>query len=112
MDIIKKDYPDLKKIKKGAPIINAQNDLVEESIEVVKKMNSSYLLVQVPPGSGKTYTSAKIILSLLKDNKRIGITSNSHKAINNLLHQIEKFALEENFSFKGMKKSSKDEDKF
>ena len=111
MDIIKKDYPDLKKIKKGDPIINDQNDLVEESIEVVKKMNSSYLLVQGPPGSGKTYTSAKIILSLLKDNKRVGITSNSHKAINNLLHQIEKFALEENFSFKGMKKSSKDEDK-
>ena len=111
LDIIKKDYPDLKKIKKGDPIINDQNDLVEESIEVVKKMNSSYLLVQGPPGSGKTYTSAKIILSLLKDNKRIGITSNSHKAINNLLHQIEKFALEENFSFKGMKKSSKDEDK-
>ena len=49
--------------------------------------------MQGPPGSGKTYTSAKIILSLLKDNKRVGITSNSHKAINNLLKQIEKFAL-------------------
>ena len=47
----------------------------------------------------------------MKDNKKVGITSNSHKAINNLLKQIEKFALEENFTFKGMKKSSKDEDK-
>lgn len=111
LDILKKDFPDLKQIKKGDPIINNLNNLVEESIEAVKKMNSSYLLVQGPPGSGKTYTSAKIILSLLKDNKKVGITSNSHKAINNLLKQIEKFALEENFSFKGMKKSSKDEDK-
>ena len=111
LDILKKDYPDLKNIKKGDPIIDDKNDLVAESIKAVKQLNSSYLLMQGPPGSGKTYTSAKIILSLLKDNKRVGITSNSHKAINNLLKQIEKFALEENFTFKGMKKSSKDEDK-
>ena len=111
LDILRKNYPNLKDIKEGDPIINDQNDLVEESIRAVKKMNSTCLLIQGPPGSGKTYTSAKIILSLLKDNKRVGITSNSHKAINNLLYQIEKFALEENFFFKGMKKSSKDEDK-
>ena len=87
LDILRKNYPNLKDIKEGDPIINDQNDLVEESIRAVKKMNSTCLLIQGPPGSGKTYTSAKIILSLLKDNKRVGITSNSHKAINNLLYQ-------------------------
>ena len=85
-----------------------QKDLIDESTLAVKKLNSSYLLVQGPPGSGKTFTSAKIILSLIKDNKKVGITSNSHKAINNLLAQIENLALEENFTFKGLKKSSKD----
>ena len=88
-----------------------QKDLIDESTLAVKKLNSSYLLVQGPPGSGKTFTSAKIILSLIKDNKKVGITSNSHKAINNLLAQIENLALEENFTFKGLKKSSKDEQK-
>ena len=111
LDILRKDYPDLLGIQKGKPIIDYEKDLLNESIKVVKKMNSTHLLVQGPPGSGKTYTSAKIIISLLKDKKRVGITSNSHKAINNLLEQIEKFALEENFTFKGMKKSSKEEHK-
>ena len=32
----KKDYPDLKQIKKGDPIINDKNDLVDESIKAVK----------------------------------------------------------------------------
>ena len=110
-DILKNSFPDLKGIKPGDPIINTKNDLVDESIKAVKKLNSSYLLVQGPPGAGKTYTSAKIILSLIKDNKKVGITSNSHKAINNLLLQIEELALNEKFSFKGMKKSSKEEQK-
>ena len=110
-DILKNTYPDLKGIKPGDPLIDIKKDLVDESIKAVKKLNSSYLLIQGPPGAGKTYTSAKIILSLIKDNKKVGITSNSHKAINNLLLQIEELALNEKFSFKGMKKSSKEEQK-
>ena len=38
--------------------------------------------------------------------KRVGITSNSHKAINNLLLGIEKEAKRSNFSFNGIKKST------
>ena len=110
-DILKNSYPDLIGIKAGDAITDIKKDLVEESILAVKKLNSSFLLVQGPPGSGKTYTSAKIILSLLKDNKKVGITSNSHKAINNLLIQIENLAQEEEFTFKGLKKSSKEEQK-
>ena len=111
-DILKNNFPDLKGIKSGEPIINTNKDLVEESINVVKKLNSTYMIIQGPPGAGKTYTSAKIILSLLQDNKKVGITSNSHKAINNLLAQIEKLAFEIKFTFKGIKKSSKEEHMF
>lgn len=38
-----------------------------------------------PPGAGKTYTGKHLIAELLKRGKKIGISSNSHKAINNLL---------------------------
>jgi len=106
-DILKNNFPDLKGAKAGSPIIDINKDIVEESINAVKKLNSSYLLIQGPPGAGKTYTSAKIILSLLKDNKKVGVTSNSHKAIINLLSQIEELAEKDNFSFEGMKKYSK-----
>ena len=48
-------------------------------------MRGSLLCIQGPPGTGKTYTASFTILSLLKSGKNVGITSNSHKAIQNLL---------------------------
>ena len=44
----------------------------------------------------------------MKAGKRIGVTSNSHKAIINLLQAVEKEAKASNFSFTGAKKSSSD----
>ena len=81
---------------------------VKEVSAVVAAMNSSYLFIQGPPGAGKTYTGSRVILDLLKAGKRVGVTSNSHKAIVNLLHAIEKTALAANFNFRGVKKSSRD----
>lgn len=46
---------------------------------------------------------------MLKAGKRIGVTSNSHHAINNLLAAVESRAQEEHFTFKGLKKSSEGE---
>ena len=42
-------------------------------------------MIQGPPGTGKTYTASKVIAHLLSHGKRVGITSNSHKAVLNLL---------------------------
>jgi hypothetical protein len=47
---------------------------------------STATFIQGPPGSGKTYTGAQLILSLLHAGHRVGVTANSHKAIHNLLH--------------------------
>lgn len=55
---------------------------------LVLDMSQSVLAVQGPPGAGKTYTAKQMILALLKAGKRIGITSNSHKAIFNLLESV------------------------
>jgi hypothetical protein len=56
---------------------------------VARGLRHSYLCIQGPPGSGKTYTGAQLILDLIGRGHRIGVTSNSHKAINNLLHEVE-----------------------
>ena len=48
-------------------------------------MRGTTLAVQGPPGSGKTTTAAKAIVRLVEDGARVGVTSNSHKAILNLL---------------------------
>jgi hypothetical protein len=41
--------------------------------------------LQGPPGSGKTHTGSRIIAALIRAGKRVGITSNSHRAVNILL---------------------------
>ena len=42
----------------------------------------------------------------MKDGKKVGVSSNSHEAIKNLLSEIERQAKAESFTFKGMKKSN------
>lgn len=58
-------------------------------LEAAKKLalglDHSILPIQGPPGSGKTFTGAHMIIELVKADKRVGITANSHKVITNLL---------------------------
>ena len=64
-------------------------------------IEDSYLFVQGPPGSGKTWQGAKMAVALMRDGKRVGVTSLSHKAIHKLLEEIEREAREQGFVFKG-----------
>lgn len=57
----------------------------EAAVRVTSSMLGQCLVVQGPPGTGKTFTAAHVIQRLLSDGKRVGVASNSHKAIINLL---------------------------
>jgi len=56
------------------------------AIRVAGEMNGDCLVIQGPPGTGKTYTASHMIADLLAKGKKIGITSNGHKAIMNLVN--------------------------
>ena len=105
MDMLERKEPDIKNIKSGSTLIEENKDLITQSIEIVKNLNNSYLTIQGPPGTGKTYTSAKIIIELMKAGKKVGVTSNSHEAIKTLLIAIEQQAVDQNYEFSGMRKS-------
>ena len=75
------------------PIIPADGDLLQGAINAVLDMRGTTLCLQGPPGSGKTYTGARIIAALLRAGKRVGVTSNSHRAINVLLAETWQAAL-------------------
>tara|TARA_B100000787_G_scaffold165297_1_gene149017 strand:+ start:234 stop:3689 length:3456 start_codon:yes stop_codon:yes gene_type:complete len=107
-DLITKSLPDINGIKKGEHLIQGSEDIIEQSIKIVKNLNSSYLVFQGPPGTGKTHTTAKIIIDLIKNNKRVGVSSNSHEAIKTLLKKIEE---ETDIEFEGFKISNKEEQK-
>ena len=69
----------------GTPLLAAGEDPVAGCVRVVRALEESVLCVQGPPGTGKTHTAAHAIAALLADGRRVGVTSNSHKAIQNLL---------------------------
>lgn len=60
-------------------------DPVAGTIAAVGAMDETVLPIQGPPGTGKTYVTARAILSLVRNGARVGVTSNSHEAIRNVL---------------------------
>lgn len=79
---------------------------LRDLLDAARGLEQSYLFVQGPPGSGKTTRGSEAIVALLRDGKRVGVTSNSHAAIHNLLHAVEDVAQKQGFQFQGFKKGA------
>ncbi|NRB38348.1 MAG: TM0106 family RecB-like putative nuclease [Pseudomonadales bacterium] len=84
LDFLERKTPNIQGLETGQAIVNSENAL-NDIVTAVIGLKSSYLPIQGPPGAGKTYTGKHVIAELLKLGKKVGICSNSHKAINNLL---------------------------
>ncbi|MGZ5378525.1 MAG: TM0106 family RecB-like putative nuclease [Mycobacterium sp.] len=62
------------------------DDIAEVLAEALLDLDSSYLAVHGPPGTGKTFTSAKVIARLVNEHAwRIGVVAQSHAVVENLL---------------------------
>ena len=80
----------------GAPLVDPADAsdparLLAATVGAVRGLESSWLCVQGPPGAGKTYTLARVISALIDDGRTVGVSSNSHAAIDNVLAAVERF---------------------
>ena len=80
----------------GGPIAPSHDPekRLQQIIQAIRNLDHSYLTIQGPPGAGKSYTAKHVISELVKSGARVGIASNSHKAINNLLLSTAKYCKE------------------
>jgi uncharacterized protein len=76
-------------------------------VELLLSLDGRHLVVQGPPGSGKTWTSGRLIVRLIGAGRKVGVASTSHKAIHKLLAEVESAAAELGLDFRGKKKASK-----
>lgn len=104
-DVLLRNPPRIDGVPSDAALQDGSPE-IEQLGRLVERLDDSYLFIQGPPGSGKTWTGAQLAAHLLRGGARVGIAATSHKAIHNLLHEIEKTAHEQRLSFQGCKKSS------
>lgn len=110
-DFLERKRPRIARHVDGEPLLSSRTDS-DTAIDVIRRMNETTLCIQGPPGCGKTYLGAHAIMALIADGKKIGVTSNSHKAIELLINEVGRLAKEQNFNLKGCKigQDPKDDD--
>jgi uncharacterized protein len=79
---------------------------LDELRALASSLDASYLFIQGPPGSGKTWTGARIITELMRQGRRVGVAAPSHKSIHNLLDEVNNAAREDGLKFRGLKKAT------
>jgi uncharacterized protein len=100
-------YPALESILRREPFDRpVQTSDLEEMKALVLGLDEQHLMIQGPPGSGKTWTSGRLIAHLLTHGKTVGVASTSHKAIHNLLDSVLEAAGELGIAVNGRKKAS------
>lgn len=79
---------------------------VEQLIDACLELGDGVLPIQGPPGTGKTYRAARMIVGALASGLRVGVTAQSHAAIQNVLREVEDVAREWPFAFEGVYRGS------
>jgi hypothetical protein len=85
---------------------DVQTTDLREMGALLLSLGGRHLVIQGPPGSGKTWMSGRLIARLLAAGKTVGVASTSHRAIHKLLAEVEAGAAELGLAFHGVKKAS------
>jgi uncharacterized protein len=93
----------------GGELRGSDEAQVEAARRLALDLERGTLPIQGPPGSGKTYTGARMILGLLQAGKRVGITAQSHKVIGNIIGAVLTAADEAGVSVRTLQKAEKDQ---
>ena len=71
-------------------LIGEDGQLTQAAKALVRSLarETSVLPIQGPPGSGKTFTGGRMIVELVSQGRRVGVTAASHKVISTLLREV------------------------
>ncbi|OBK75498.1 TM0106 family RecB-like putative nuclease [Mycobacterium sp. 1274761.0] len=84
IDILLRQPP---RTRSGAPL--PRGSVTDAITAALLDLDSSYLAVHGPPGTGKTFTAATVIARLVKENHlRIGVVAQSHAVVENLFRDV------------------------
>ena len=100
-------YPAIESILRRTPFDReVQTTDLDEIVALLLSLDGRHLVIQGPPGSGKTWTCGVLIARLIAAGKTVGAASTSHRAIHKLLAEVEESAAGVGLGFRGLKKAS------
>lgn len=82
------------RLAKDSALLNEGEPTMDAAKRLVSALDGTALAIQGPPGAGKTFTAARMILEALPQGKRVGVTATSHKVIRKLLEDVQEAARE------------------
>lgn len=87
------------RLRHGEPLAPRASETPQKTAtRIALALDDSVFAIQGPPGSGKTYTGARMICELARGGKRIGVTALSHQVIRNLLDGVVDAAREQDIA--------------
>ncbi|MEA2674791.1 MAG: hypothetical protein QOI92_1983, partial [Chloroflexota bacterium] len=92
LDLLQRRAPRLR--APGATLKADGETSLQAAVRLGRELVGGTLAIQGPPGSGKTYTAAQMIVGLVREGRKIGVTATSHKVIGNALDRIHKVGVE------------------
>lgn len=89
LDLLARRNPRLATLAELPTVTPGEDGYVRAITAAVADLDHSYLAVQGPPGSGKTYVGARVIAALVQNaGWRIGVVAQSHAVVENLLTAV------------------------
>lgn len=86
----------------------ADEPSLDAARRTVLELGGGCLAVQGPPGAGKTFTGARMIVALLEAGRRVGVAATTHSAITNLLDAVSDAAREAGLELRAIQKADED----
>jgi len=106
LDLVRGRPPRILDVVAGGPLARAGEPGSDAARRLVPRLLGGCLAVQGPPGSGKTWTGAAVVVDAVRAGHRVGITAQSHKAIGNLLEAVMRRADEVGVPVRAMQRAS------
>jgi predicted RecB family nuclease len=90
----------LPRLRNGNLAAYLKEDVGDAAVKIVNELDETFLAIQGPPGSGKTYTGARMICALVNKGKKVGVIATGHKVIRNLLNAVDEESVRSSISVK------------
>ncbi len=108
-DLLLRRGPRLLVLGSGQPLQRDGEEATDAAVRLALALDGGCLAIQGPPGSGKTYSAARMVVALVAEGKRVGITASSHAVVGNLLAGVMVRGAEEGMKIRALQKADDDQ---